>query len=132
MEIEQLLHKNVICESRNVRDSFISTVFIRNKKDGAKRFILNLTALNDYVEKIYFKMDTLHSVINLMKRNCWFASVDLKDAYYSVPISLAYQQYLSFCWDGKTYNFTCLPNGLSSAPRIFTKLMKLVTTARTS
>ena len=36
LEIEQLLHKNVICESRNVRDSFIFTVFIRNKKDGAK------------------------------------------------------------------------------------------------
>ena len=50
------------------------------------------------VEKIHFKMGTLHSVINLLKRNCWFASVDLKDAYYSVPISLAYQQYLSFCW----------------------------------
>ncbi len=34
------------------------------------------------------------------------------------------QKFLKFQWGGMVYAFTCLPNGLSSAPRVFTKLMK--------
>ena len=51
-------------------------------------------------------------------------SVDLKSAYYSVPIDCSFRKYLRFSWQGQFYHFTCLPNGLSSAPRIFTKLLK--------
>ena len=51
-------------------------------------------------------------------------SIDLTDAYYSVPIDESYQKYLKFSHDGKLYKFTCMPNGLSSAPRYFTKLLK--------
>ena len=31
---------------------------------------------------------------------------------------------ISFLWDNTLYQYTCLPNGLASAPRMFTKLMK--------
>lgn len=41
-------------------------------------------------------MDTLQSVISLMTPNCFMASIDLKDAYYSVPIAVAHQKYLKF------------------------------------
>ena len=50
----------------------------------------------------------------------------MKDAYYSVPIDPHLRKYLSFYWDGTLYQFTSLPNGLSSAPRVFTKLLKPV------
>ena len=36
------------------------------------------------------------------------------------------QKFLRFQWKGKNYQYTCLPNGITSAPRIFTKLMKPV------
>ena len=61
-----------------------------------------------------------------MKPGCFMASVDLKDAYYTVPIHPSHQKYLKFCFDGAFYQYTCLPNGLASAPRIFTKLLKPV------
>ncbi|XP_028407843.1 uncharacterized protein LOC114530423 [Dendronephthya gigantea] len=54
------------------------------------------------------------------------ASIDLKDAYYSVQVSPNYQKYLKFVWNGVVYKFTCLPNGLACCPRKFTKLMKPV------
>ena len=31
---------------------------------------------------------------------------------------------LKFCFDGALYKYACFPNGLASAPRIFTKLLK--------
>ena len=52
------------------------------------------------------------------------ASIDIKDAYYSVPICGSYQMYLKFKFDDKIYEFTCLPNGLCCGPRKFTKLLK--------
>ena len=41
-------------------------------------------------------------------------------------ICIAHQKYLKFEFNTKLYQFTCMPNGLSSAPRIFTKLLKPV------
>ena len=57
------------------------------------------------------------------------ASIDLSDDYYSVPVALTDQKYLLFKFEGQLYKFVCLPNGLSSAPRIFTKLLKPVFSA---
>ena len=54
------------------------------------------------------------------------ASIDIKDAYYSVPIAIEHQKFLRFVWRDNLYQYVCLPNGLSSAPRMFTKLLKPV------
>ena len=48
--------------------------------------------------------------------------IDWKDAYYSVPVAEEFQIYLCFIWRNKLVQFTCLPNGLTVGPRIFTKL----------
>jgi len=42
-------------------------------------------------------------------------------AYFSIPIHTTHQRFLSFTWEGQSYQFTCLPFGFSSAPRTFTK-----------
>ena len=52
------------------------------------------------------------------------ASVDLKDAYYSIPISVEDRNFLKFEWQGTTFDLPGLPNGLASAPRLFTKVLK--------
>ena len=52
------------------------------------------------------------------------ASLDLKDAYYTVGVNPSHRKYLRFIWKNVLYQFTCLPNGLSSCPRKFTKLLK--------
>ena len=52
------------------------------------------------------------------------ASVDLKDAYYSIPILETDRKYLRFRWRENLYHFTCLPNGLSETPKKFTKILK--------
>lgn len=94
------------------------------KKDGGHRIILNLKPLNNDIEHIHFKMDTLKSAINLVKKDCYFASTDLKDTYYSVAVHPSDRKYLQFFWKEELFQFTSLPMGLSSAPRIFTKIMK--------
>ena len=125
-EIQKLLHKEVIEITTPCFKNFISNICVRPKADGTHRLILNLKYLNEDVEHIHFKMETLKSVLPIIKRNSWYASVDLKDAYYSVPVDKEFRKYLCFYWENSLYRFTSLPNGLSSAPRVFTKLMKPV------
>ena len=126
-EIEKLLNKGVLIPSQHEIGEFISPIFLRLKKNGIDyRMILNLKELNSFVEYEHFKMESLRSVIGMMTPNCYMASIDIKDAYYTVPIALEHQKYLKFAWRDKLYQYTCLPNGLSSAPRIFTKIMKPV------
>ena len=112
--------------SEHDEPSFYSNVFPRLKPDGSSRVILNLKTLNLHMDKIHFKMDTFKDVTHLVFQNCYFASVDFKHAYYSVPVNIDDRRFLRFIWKGDHYQFTCLPQGLTSAPRIFTKLLKPV------
>lgn len=123
-EIAKLLAKGIIEVTTHKPKEALSSIFIRPKKDGTHRLILNLKNLNEFVTYHHFKMDTLYSILKLVEKNCYMASLDLKDAYYSVPIRESDRIYLRFLWQGILYQFTCLPNGLSSCPRKFTKLLK--------
>ena len=53
-------------------------------------------------------------------------TIDFKDAYFTIPMHKDQYKYLRFEWKSKLFEFTCLPFGLSSAPRVFTKVMKPV------
>ena len=123
-EIYSLLQKNVIEESLHEPGEFISPIFLRPKSDGSFRLILNLKKLNKFMPKIHFKMDTIHTVTELIHESSYMTKIDLKDAYYSIPINENDKKYLKFMHKGKLFRFTCLANGVSCGPRKFTKLLK--------
>ena len=123
-EIKKLLLKRVVEPTGHTNNEIISGIFVKPKKDGSHRLILNLKQLNQYTSKLHFKMDTLNTVTKFIEKDCFMASIDLKDAYYSVRIAKTDRRYLRFYWNCKLYQFTCLPNGLSCALRKFTKLLK--------
>ena len=125
-EIDKLLAKGAITPSSHEEGEYISPIFTRAKKDGSFRVILNLKCLNTHVQYHHFKMDSLNTVLQMVKSSCFMASIDLKDAYYSVPIATADQKYLKFLWRGKLYKYVCFSNGLAFCLRKFTKLLKPV------
>ena len=126
-EIGKLLKKGVLEPVQHCQEEFLSTIFLRPKKDpGSYRMILNLSEFNDFVHYEHFKMDTFLSVLNLIQPGVFMASIDVSDAYYTVSIAKEHRKFLRFLWQGKVYQFTCMPNGLSDAPRKFTKLLRPV------
>ena len=74
----------------------------------------------------HFKMDNIHTVLDLVSPDNFLASADHRDAYYTVPIHQEDRKYLQFIVNGQYWQFKALPNGLSTAPRLFTKLLKPV------
>ena len=125
-EVSNLLRKQAIEACDHEAGEYISPIFTRPKKDGSHRMILNLKSLNKHITHHHFKMDTVLTAVRLMKPGCFMASIDLKDAYYSVSIHSDFQKYLKFNWRGQLYKFVCFPNGQAPCPRQFTKLLKPV------
>ena len=118
------MQKNIIVLANHSDGEFISQIFPRDKKSGDVRIVLNLSRLNEVVKYEHFKMEGLDHALSLMTNGCFFGSIDLKDAYFTVAIDPLFRKYLRFFWGGYLYEFTCLPNGYSAAPRVFTKIMK--------
>ena len=123
-EIHKMLQKGAIVETNHTDDEFISNIFLRPKKDGSFRLIVNVQGLNVFVAKHHFKMEAIRYAIQLIRPNCSMASIDLKDAYFSVSVAKEHRKFLRFLWQAKVYEFTCLPFGLACAPRVFSKVMK--------
>ena len=123
-DIKTLLSKKVITNTVDETSQFISPTFCVPKKDNTVRLILTLKKLNSFVVYCHFKMKTSQSVSKMITSNCWMASINRKDAYYSVKLHPDYQKYLKFAHDGGLYSFTAYPNGLASCPRQFNKLLK--------
>lgn len=94
----------------------VSGIFLLPKEDGTLSLILNFKSFNEFATHHHFKMDSLQTIIKLVTPNCFMASIDMKDAYYSIPVKSEDRKYLHFKYADQFYEFTCLPNGLSCAP----------------
>lgn len=123
-EISRLEGICAISRCSHSQGEFISNVFCRMKSNGKGRVILNLRQLNDCVLYEHFKMEHLDFVTDLVYDDDWFCSIDLKDAYFALPIDSSCWKYLRFYWNNQLWEYRVLVFGLSSAPRVFTRLCK--------
>jgi hypothetical protein len=107
-EVQSMIQKSAI-EKTQKRGGFISNIFLVPKKDGGQRPVINLKALNAFVETQHFKMEGVNN---------------LKD--FMIPICQNQRKFLKFPVDGHVYQFKCLPFGLACAPWVFTKTLRPV------
>ena len=123
-EVAALLQKCAIEEVPASSRGYFSKVFCVPKPVGW-RPIINLKRLNaDFMTCPHFRMDTTKDVAAILRPGDWAASINLKDAYFHVPINRRFRRFLRFGWKGKLYQFLVLPFGLCSAPLVFTRVTK--------
>ena len=121
--------KNGAIKELDFRDSnggFVSSIFVVPKNSGGFRPIINLSYLNYFVTYHHFKTEGLEDVRYLIQQGDWMAKIGIKDAYINIPIHPDHWQFLRFQWKGSFFEFSCLPFGLTSAPRVFNKILKPV------
>ena len=124
-EVEDLLRKGAI-EPCCRAPGFYSKVFLVPKKGGKLRPVTNLEPLNSFITAPHFQMTTLKDVFQLLQKDDWAVYLDLKDAYFHVPVHPRHRRFLQFIWRNRTYRYKCLPFGLSTSPRTFTRVTKPV------
>ena len=85
--------------------------------------IFNLSQLNMHVQTTHFKMETIRHLKEVVRRGYFVARLELKDAFFTIPLAAADRRRQQFQWRGKRWQYTCLPFGLADAPRTFTKVI---------
>ena len=122
-EIQSLLQKRAIEEVDNPGPGYYSRVFLRRKKTGGWRPILDLKAINPLIACPKFKQETPKSIKLGLRKNHWAFSVDLQDAFFHVAVHKKSRKFLRFLFEGRTYQYRVLPFGMKPSPYVFTKVV---------
>ena len=85
-------------------DGLWSTVFPEPKKGTDKmRGFVDLRKPHSCIQYEHFKMEGLHTIPQLIRRDDLITKVDLSDFYMHFLISNADRRYMRFMWKGKKY-----------------------------
>jgi len=124
-EVNALITKGAVVEA-GAEVGYISRYFLVPKKGPNNwRPIINLKPLNQFLKYRHFKMEGIVTVRHTVRQGDFMAKIDLTDAYFTIPVFQGHRKFLRFRWKNKTYEYTCLPFGLSSSPWVFTKLLRV-------
>ena len=105
---------------------FYSRLFVVPKATGGFRPVIDLSLLTPMLKFTPFQMDTPASIRQALRDSSWAATIDLSDAYFHIPIHPSARKYLRFYLDGQVWQFRALPFGLSSAPFLFTWMVRVL------
>ena len=72
----------------------------------------DLSVLNRFVHTTKFRMETTTSVMAAIRQGDWMTSIDLKEAYFPVPVHQNSRLFLRFTWKTQPYQFKVLCFGL--------------------
>ena len=128
------------CKSKNpynippspISDLHLSPSFVVPKDVTSWRAINHLScpknglSVNACIEPAWRTVQyvSLRDVVSMVQSagvGAWFWVIDALDAYYRVPVRKQDWKYLGLEWHGYQYIMTCLPMGLSSSCKIYTK-----------
>lgn len=126
--VNDLLDSNLIEEIFSA-PNIVNPLSVSTRSSGKQRLILDLRHVNAFVFKQKFRCEDLSVATQIFDKGFYLFIFDLKSGYHHIEIFPEHRKYLAFAWDFGTGNFRyfqfcVLPFGLSSAPFIFTKMLK--------
>ena len=109
-----------------IRTWGISEQFVLSKQEGWRSSTCNKSQISEQLHTI----PTFQNGRNAFDegsspRTRLLIKIDLKDAYFGIPLDKSPRKYIRFHWEGNLYEFFCLCFGLGPVPPIFTKLLKI-------
>lgn len=121
--LRKSLAEGVIEEVAEEEVLFVLANFVIQQGEK-KRIIYDARRINLWLEDGTVQYEQLFWLELLA---CPFMSkVDLQSGYYQVPLAEEDRQWVGFRFEGKYFRWKILPFGLSSAPKAFTKLLKVL------
>ena len=85
-EVNSLLSKGAIKQIPKSQAKFVSRLFTVPKKSGGLRPVINLKPLNQFLHLQTLKMEGLSDLKVLLEPNDFMITIDLSDAYMTLPI----------------------------------------------
>ena len=113
--------------SRGIADICVSPITIVTKKDGAMRICVDYLFFNDHTRPFSYPLPRIDDLPEIVPGGTlFFCNLDLKEAYYSLPIHLNSRDYAAIV----AHHGVFVPNrtlfGLKNAPMRFQQMMECI------
>ncbi|XP_058715777.1 uncharacterized protein LOC131590004 [Poecile atricapillus] len=121
--ITQFLAQGILqeCES-----DFNTPIFPVRKPNGKYRLVQDLRAINNIVKDIHPVVANPYTLLtSVSEKFKWFSVIDLKDAFFCIPLALESRKYFAFEWENpdtgrkRQLTWSRLPQGFKNSPTIF-------------
>lgn len=119
-EVEKLLTKQIIRPSKS---PWCAQPVVVPKPDGSSRFCSNFRALNKVTVKEKYLLPRMEDLIDRLAGAKWFSVIDLKSAYFQLPIFKAHKKKTAFSTRKALFEYNAMAQGLSNAPPTFCRFM---------
>ena len=121
--VDKMLEAGVIEPSRS---PWSSPIVIVDKKDGTKRFCVDLRALNKVVVKNSYPLPRIDDILASLDGSQYFTCLDLRSGYWQILMDEESKEKTAFtCFLG-LYHFLKLPFGFCNSGALFSELMNKV------
>ncbi|CAK1596186.1 unnamed protein product [Parnassius mnemosyne] len=96
------------------------------KKDGSIRVLLDARSINKKMVAETEKPPIQLDVLNSFHGANYITTIDLNNAYFQIPINKDGRKYTGFTFNGKSYVYNVLPQGLKTSVGSFSRAMNLI------
>ena len=93
-EIQKIFRKGAITITENMESSLL----LVGKKDRGDRPVINVKEMNKSIPYAHFKTRELFLSKEFFMAGDLMQKIDLKDAYFAVPLTKCFQKYVGFQW----------------------------------
>ena len=122
--IAEMEAAGIISESTS---PYCAPLVITFRKDGRPRLCTDFRKLNEITKRDAKPMPRVDEVIETLVDSKVYATLDIKQAYWNIPIKEAHKEKTAFATsDGKLYHYNVMPFGLSNGSATCQRLMSLI------
>ncbi len=109
--------KNGIIHEASKNDVWASSpIFVIEKTSGGHRLIIDLRAINVFVQSPTFKMENIATVKRLSQGMKYASTLDISSAFHHVALASEIKKFLGISMDRQYYVFDRLPFGFATSP----------------
>ena len=98
---------------------YASPVVLLPKKGGGIRFAVDYRSLNDKIATDSYTLPRVDESLASLNGNLHFSSLDMKEAFWSVPLDEKSREYTAFQTPDGLYQYRRMPMGLKTASAVF-------------
>jgi transposase InsO family protein len=126
-EISQLLEEGTIEPSNS---AWRAQVVITKNSNHRKRLVIDYSqTVNRFTQRDAYPLPLIEDLVHQVSQNNVFSTLDLKSAYHQIPLKHDEKPYTAFEANGRLYQFTRIPFGLTNAVSAFQRIMNDIITA---
>lgn len=113
-ELDRMLKLGVV---EPAKSAWSSPIFLLDKPDGSKRFIVDFRKVNAISKKDAYPLPQVTSILDRLREARYISSLDIKSAYWQIPLETKSKEKTAFTIPGRgLFQFVTMPFGLCGAP----------------